>query len=347
MKLLVSGAPTLDRYTNDILKRGFHQQGIALVDELSEATHAILQLHGSPSSVRFDEEQVKQLSKYNSLKSCILLIHRPDEIQIRVPSLKAALLDAPPTFGVAMLGTSYIDDPFFAEQGSVQRQIRAIPHGFFEREKSHTHEHSQVVVGTHTTWGEMRSLKTAVELLAEVIKARDELPIIGYLGGVPLDALSHEVVRSLLITSGYTAPVVGYSAHGVHEPGSVIVNPGQPPRGFDVTFNLQIYHFGELVRKCESSGSLHASGGIPVIAEMNGAEHLEQLRVIKVPYDVTSSLISSLQLKSAAQHIISCVRSGEYREMLADNAVVAARWTPFSVARLYLDFFSELDVAIR
>lgn len=347
MKLFLSGSPTLSRYTEGILKRGFDLLGVEIVPHVHEATHAIAQFHGSPEAARFDEDLLSQMTELYRLKSVVLLFHRPDEIKLRMPCLSEYLRNAPSSWGFAMLGTFFTSDRFFTETNPLtrmgRRSIRAIPHGFFELPLPTLGRSAPVIVGTHTTWGEMRSLQTVVGLLAKLFQRRGSLSVAGYLGGLPIDALRRGTVAKLLSQFNCTAPVVQHQRGKTFEPGAIILNPGDPPDDLDMTFNVQIYHLGDSVRRGESSGSLHASRGIPVIAEMNGAEQLEGLQVIKVPYSRETGLSSSLQLDIAAEQIVSCISSLEYRAMLTSNSAAAAQWGPRAVAREYAAFLTELE----
>ncbi len=122
---------------------------------------------------------------------------------------------------------------------------------------------------------------------------------------------------------------------------TIFLHTGTAIPRFDVTFNVQLYHYGERVRLGESSGSIHASAGIPVILEMNGSERIEQLEVIKVPYS-DSSRIDSADIRSAAQQIVKVIDSNEYIRMLSHNRLMAHKWSYQEVAKLYIHFLKSL-----
>ncbi len=59
-----------------------------------------------------------------------------------------------------------------------------------------------------------------------------------------------------------------------------------------------------------------------MIFEMNGSERLENLKTVKVPYeDPNWADVADINL--AAQHIVTLLDSGEYRQMLRHNGQMA------------------------
>ncbi len=109
------------------------------------------------------------------------------------PQLKSILSALPATTGLAMLGDLLIDDPFYQLP---QLSRRVIPHGFFDLDTDILSR--PVVIGRHTTWGEMRSVKRTLALLKAIAEVRPRTPVIGYLGGTPAEALSRKSVSAHL-----------------------------------------------------------------------------------------------------------------------------------------------------
>jgi hypothetical protein len=346
MRIHLSGPKTLNRFTDGILRDGLQRCGCTVVSAESEANFGIIQIHGSPAAREADLRIINQLPKtVSQLSASIILLHRPDEIRDSLPTLSPALEALPATTGLAMLGNLLIDDPFYLHPGLVRR---AIPHGFFNIEKdplSHP-----IIIGSHTTWGEMRCLKRTLLLLKEIAKVGPNNHIIGYLGGAPADALSIDSVTRLIqelkltnVLSVKALNVKNWREEVAAAPANTIfLNAVDNPPDFDVTFNVQLYHYRERIRMGESSGSLHASCGIPVIFEMNGSERLENLQVVKVPYADPDDA-NSADMIAAARQIVSLLDSEEYRMMLLHNRKMMIRWNNQSVAQLYVDFLEGLS----
>ena len=123
---------------------------------------------------------------------------------------------------------------------------------------------------------------------------------------------------------------------------TIFLNPGAAPADFDVTFNVQLYHYGSRVRLGESSGSLHASAGIPVVFEMNGSEIIENIKTVKIPYS-DSDDVATADFKSAARRIVDLVDSGKYQELLDHNRETCRVWNKRSVGRLYINFLEDVS----
>jgi hypothetical protein len=315
-----------------------------LADE-SGADFGIIQIHGAPAARKADLEIIQNLPKTTSrLAGCVILLHRPDEIRDTIPQLKSILSAVPVTTGLAMLGDLLIDDPFY-QLPRLSRRV--IPHGFFTIDTEIAS--APIIIGSHTTWGEMRSLKRALQLLKAIAEVGPRNPIIGYLGGAPAEVLSRDSVSDLLaqLDPGNVFTLRDLEVKLWREeflsatPSTIFLHAGNPPPKFDVTFNVQLYHYGEHIRMGESSGSLHASSGIPVIFEMNGSERIENLKTVKVPYS-NPKCADAADMKSAGRQIVTLLDSGEYRQMLLHNREVTSLWNNRSVARLYIDFLQGL-----
>ncbi len=113
------------------------------------------------------------------------------------------------------------------------------------------------------------------------------------------------------------------------------------PCTFGITFNIQMYYFGEKVRTGESSGSLHASVSIPVILEMNGSDMIEDLKVIRVPYTSLDD-IGTIDFISGAQKIIDTIDDTSFTSMLEHNSLQAEKFNNTFVARSYINIFEQL-----
>ena len=294
-RISIFGASTLKAFTEGILGEGFREHGISTemrsVAEFEAAGNepVLLQIHGSPESEAHDRAlfAFAELRLSEARSPTIILLHRPDEIEGKFSrefarwryssSAKAAFV---------LLGTYFVDAPYLQATGL---PIEVVSHGFFVSDQSL--QENPVVVGAHTGWGEMRSLRHAAQLLAAVFTRSENLPIVGYLGGGPRRELELRRIDDILVDAGLRAfelvqvSQLSFPIQLASHPRIIISHEGAPPPGLGLTFNLQLYHLNGAVRRGESSGSLHRGVSVPVILEMNGAEALEDLRVVKVPYD--------------------------------------------------------------
>jgi hypothetical protein len=169
------------------------------------------------------------------------------------------------------------------------------------------------------------------------------------LGGTPAEALSRKSVSAHLehfdlnkvfILRDFKTEDWREEVHTA-TPNTIFLHAGAAAPSFDVTFNVQLYHYGERIRIGESSGSLHASAGIPVIFEMNGSERIENLKTIKVPYSNPNDA-DAADIDSAARQIATLLDTGEYSQMLIHNREMTRVWNNQGVARLYIDFLESL-----
>jgi hypothetical protein len=345
MKVALAGSATLTRFTEGILRDGLRACGCEVLSQENGADFGIIQIHGAPAAREADLEIIRNLPKAVSrLTGCIILLHRPDEISDTIPQLKSVLSALPATTGLAMLGDLLIDDPFYQLP---QLSRRVIPHGFFDSDTDILSR--PVIIGSHTTWGEMRSVKRTLALLKAIAKVGPRTPVIGYLGGTPAEALSRKSVSAHLehfdLNKVFT--LRDFKTEDWREeiqtatPNTIFLHAGAAAPSFDVTFNVQLYHYGERIRMGESSGSLHASAGIPVIFEMNGSERIENLKTIKVPYSNPNDA-DAADIDSAARQIATLLDTGEYSQMLIHNREMTRVWNNQSVARLYIDFLESL-----
>lgn len=328
---------TLQRFTSGILAAGFAAHGWEIVPYY-EASCVIAQIHGSPAAEREDLSIIDLLqSMFEANRHSIaILIHRPDEVQDRLPELQQLLKNAPPKVAISFLGPHHKDDPFF---GANRRIV--IPHGFFEPAATPT-QAGPIIIGAHTSWGEIRSAEAATLLLRETFKTPCSSPIVGYLGGSSVDlANSRSMIESLMqgIAPVCTPAEVRVPLEAYNGPPLLLFNPsGRWPDEVQLTFNIQLYHYGDAIRTGESSGSAHTGGNIPVIWEMNGAEILEELHVIKVPYAERSSWRTS-DFSAAAERIHSVIETGKLAGFLHHNYKRAQAMSPAWVAARYIEIF--------
>lgn len=347
MHVALLGSPTLSRFTDGILKDGLVAIGYKPVSYSVESRFAIIQLHGSRTAREADNELITRLpSIIAKLEACVILLHRPDEIRDSLPHLRSVLAEAPAHVGLAMLGDLLIDDPFYSLP-HISRRV--IPHGFFDIPAKEPPE--KVIIGSHTTWGEMRSIERTLRLLQELDNCDSQGITIGYVGGEPVAELSQDSVSAIMRRLGMADR---FSVEPLHvedwrrqisevNRNVIFLCAGQTPSDFDVTFNVQLYHYREAIRFGESSGSLHASSGIPVIFEMNGAERIENLMVVKVPYsDPTTA--ESANLRAAALNMNCLIESGEYHSYQKHNKEIAAIFSPTKVAQLHAEYLTHLTL---
>lgn len=348
----IYGAKTLERYTKGILVNGFKNNSWNVVEasldaKVDDGTDAIIfQLHGAPQS-EVDDRKIIDLIKYSitqddSLKKVILL-HRPDELQ-KFHELKDILLCSSREIVLVFLGDIHVNDDFYTSH-NIRRRV--IPHGFFPIDEQP--QLDPVIIGSHTTWGEMRSLEHILKLFGEVFtQCGEDVPILGYVGGKPVELLEigelRKKYRSLI--EDYSLELIDVQDYDITKgriPGRniVLVNPRNDVPAFGVTYNVQMYYIENRIRTGESSGTLHISSGIPVILEMNGADVIEDLRVIKVPYRDISDL-DSIDFVQGASRIIASINDGSYKKMLEHNLQQAKVWDNTRVAMEYINLFHEL-----
>lgn len=340
-KVKVVGAKTLVKYTEGILKQGFKSNSWEISNE---AENVVIQIHGAPQSEKDDKvilEAIKRdIIKADQLKR-IILLHRPDEIQLRFPELKEILKSARKPTGLTFLGDIHINDNFFNAPNLVKR---VIPHGFFTL--SGKLQIDPVVVGSHTTWGEMRSIEHIFRLLGEIFKL--DSSIVGYVGGKPRDQLEMEHLKNewTRLNPNLQANFLNvdqYRSDSSQKNEIFVDLENIEPKNFGLSFNVQMYYLNGEVRTGESSGSAHSSVGVPVILEMNGSEAIENLKVIKVPYGSKED-INSVDFKAGAKLVLDAVVSKSYEAMLNHNLAQSKKFNSTYVGSEYIKLFAELHV---
>ncbi len=245
-RLAIVGAQNLRRYTSNILARGFGELGWDLVP-LDSAASAIVQLHGAPQSFDDDEKILATLEHAGSSQypnRTLVLIHRPDEIVVHHPRVVEIVAGLPNYFGIALLGPLHGTDPWLAV---TKRRLVTLPHGFFSSLPPNELS-GRVVIGSHTTWGEMRDPAHVVSLLVETFKRVAPGTVVGYLGGrssAGSAPLSEGWIAELcsLVNNGPKIEVV--SDYGLVSDAKakhvIVVNAGgSEPNDMQPTFNVQL-----------------------------------------------------------------------------------------------------------
>ncbi len=338
-EVFIHGAKTLEKYTKGLLVQGFNSNSWKVKED---AKNILYQIHGAPQSEEDDNvilRKIKQdFTKKDSAKRVILL-HRPDEIQLRLPKLREILQSANKPIGLTFLGDMHISDSFFKAPNLVKK---VIPHGFFKI--SEKLQIDPIIIGSHTTWGEMRSIEHIFKLLGEVFRKSGS--IIGYVGGKPNDQLEIDFLTKEWNKHNSNIPVTFLDANKDVTPSSrknviFVDSENIEPEGFGLSFNAQLYYLSNKVRTGESSGSVHSSVGVPVILEMNGSEVIEDLNVIKVPYGSKDD-IGTVDFKDGAKLILDSIRNYSYKDMLKHNLAQSKKFNSAFVGSEYIKLFNQL-----
>lgn len=357
----IIGAKSLERYSTEILARGFEKCGWQVDIKTGPLTSnmlkiktdtALIQLHGAPQSASDDKIIIRHLQK-NLDAHGIILFHRPDEFQDRYPEFKNILSKLSSSIAITFLGSWHINNPFF----KVVRVRKMIPHGFFDLPKDF--QIDPIVVGSDTTWGEMRSVEHAIKLIKEIflLNRNKKLPIMGFLGGEPKEQLNLRYLTKTNKTIKLDIPVEFVDAqkfnlrqmeNKIRAKNIILVAPKNSiPKNLGVTFNFQLYYLDlksgrRVIRTGESSGSVHASSGVPVIIEMNASEKIEGLDVIKVPYRKQDDF-GSVDFQQGAKKIYNCIARGNFKKMLKHNFQQSKKFSCEYVAREYIRLFKALE----
>lgn len=342
-RIAIYGAGTLERYSQNILAAGFQKVAVELPEDVAGT---IYQIHGNQDAIEDDRLIMETLATdlgSDTGSPAVVLLHRPDEIQDRLPELRAVLAGGRRKFGLTFLGDMHLQDEFYDTDLATRK---VIPHGFFDVTKP-PEPTDKIVIGTHTTWGDMRGTKHLLELLGEVFTLnQEERRIWGYLGGKPAAKLDIATLQQAFTGLFPNIPVRFQAANEVLNDAAsntiFVDDKNLQPAGLDITFNTQMYYYGDRIRTGESSGSVHSGVSVPVILEMNGSENIEDLEVVKVPYDKTTMAIDSADFKRAAMAIVEIAKNNEHAGMLQHNFEQAQRFNNEYVARQYLALFESL-----
>ena len=250
MKPFIFGAQTLTKFS-EAIQGGFQ--------DLPQPEFELWQVHASPTSRSEDLKLLDEAKISNSKK--IFLIHRPDELLL-YPELKK-FFEQNPHLNLVFLGDLVLNLPFWQER---KDHITIIPHPFTDLSLPSGNKY---VIGSFTSWGEMRKLEHFFELTKHLGNKFD-FRLGGTLDGRPLT--KHDLPSHIHLSVDFFIP----------------------------HFNVQLYHLNGKVRIGESSGSLHRGISIPVIFEANGIERSEGLKVIKIKYEDD---LKSIDFQRAAEDI--------------------------------------------
>ncbi|HSW47780.1 MAG TPA: hypothetical protein VLG67_01755 [Candidatus Saccharimonadales bacterium] len=348
--ITIYGTKTLDRYTKLILIKGFENNSWDVTEGILgknfTTPYFLYQIHGAPQAVDEDKILINMIRSTPPETKMAILLHRPDELQERHPKLKEILSNMPENAALVFSGNLHAKDEFYK---NVKKKF-IIPHGFFEiKEIIQT---DPIIIGTQTTWGEMRSVNHALRIILEVFRLNNsKTSFVGYLGGKPSSELQ---INNLKQISKKINPDIEIEFLGVEkysptealkefpEKNIILIDTeNKEPETFGITFNIQTYYYGERIRTGESSGSLHMTLSIPVILEMNGSEKIEDLQVIKIPYGSLSD-IRSADFEKGAKMIIETINNGSFRDMLEHNLKQARKFNNTFVARSYIDILNQI-----
>lgn len=361
--VVIYGAKTLERYTKKILIEGFRgnfwearEASLDWEDSKNIKTDAVLfQLHGGPQSEKDDRAIIESIARFLSKednRKKVILLHRPDELQ-KYQDLPNILSRSVERVGLVFFGPRFAADEFYP---STQRIIKkVIPHGFFPMEsRQKVLQENPVVIGSHTTWGEMRSTEHALRLLREIffLNRKNRRNILGYLGGKPAEELHIEHLKNLCEKINSEIPIEFLNVHTYTSckeiiekyPNANIILVDTLDKElsfFSLTFNLQIYYFGNTIRLGESSGSAHSSVSIPVAAEINDADLVEDVQLIKIPYENVND-VGTLDFKEGAKQIIDSINDNRFRDMWKHNLIQSEIWDNTRIGKEYLALFREL-----
>jgi len=347
MKISIYAADTLNKFTNQILIKGFEELSvnavIGSIDSKVDSTADVLlfQLHGAPQAEK-DDLQIMELIKEsledkNEKRKKIIMIHRPDEIQ-KYSELSQILKVG--GFGLVNYGENHLNDEFYPS--NVQKKV--IPHGFSSNIREIPDEKDHILIGSQTSWGEMRSLEHALILIGEVFNQyKGYKKLFGYIGGKPIEQLQIKELNKKYehIIHKYSILLMDAKDYNETAPmNTIFINQIKSNRPIlPLSFNTQMYYLEDTVRTGEASGTIYRSISIPIILEMNGS--LEELNVIKVPYSDSNDL-SSIDFKAGAKKIVESINDGSYRNMILHNFEQAKIWNEKKIANEYLNFLKQL-----
>lgn len=356
-RVKIYGAHTLERYTKNIIIAGLENNGCVAFEgreKDSSAKNILFQLHGAPQAENDDKKILSEIRKFLKMKDdarkIIVMLHRPDELK-KYGDFPKVLNETTQKIGLVFLGDKFIDDPFYPSNELILKRV--IPHGFFPmKDYQKRFQESPIIIGSHTAWGEMRSVKHALKLLFNIFKLNQdgERTILGYLGGKPKEDLRLSRLKEITQKVGLGLAVKFLNVHNYsslkdiagHRENTVLVDDqNEEPVYFSLTYNIQLYYLKNTVRLGESSGSAHTAISIPVILEMNGAEKIEGLEVIKVPY-LDANNIASVDFNEGARRVFTSIKSDRYKNMLSLNLRQSKIWDNTKIGKEYISLFKEL-----
>lgn len=366
----IIGSKSLDRYTMRILARGFELNnipGTVMSGNLNAAalrniaTPALVQLHGAPQSEADDRMVLEALKDWPQVPTCLIL-HRPDELQDRYGGFKQTLdlLGKRDNFALSFFGDYHVNDPWFSGVQPERRNV--LYHGFFELPADYQLQIDPIVIGTHTTLGEMRSKSSILALLGNIFRlnAGMERPIVGYLGGKPLEEvqiakLKVEAKESVpkgvpvlfLDAADFTPQQALEFARNQNSHAILVSQNDEQTTG--MTLNTQMYYRvtgsgRTVIRTGEASGTAHLEPAPVIFCEMNHADRhpIVPLQAIWAPYG-NIGYFDSIDFPRTAEQIIDLIDDGQILPMMQHNLGLFSQFGPARLAQDYLGIFQELQ----
>lgn len=176
---------SLDRYGKH-LERGFNELNVFVSrnkEDAASCTVTLAQLHAA-------DHEVPVCHYENFVGPTIVLIHRPEEFLLRCPTPQQRDIYLRGARAIVLLGQCMVDTymklyPLL--------MVKSIPHGFFDTDSHLVDEEKDEedpirVVGSVTTWGEMRQPLDALQLIRALPRGREKegekkIRLVGLLAG--------------------------------------------------------------------------------------------------------------------------------------------------------------------
>lgn len=324
----------------------------------------IVQLHGA-----HNEEPVA-FNKFRGRRT-IILVHRPEEVILRYQKevLRQLFKNASK---IVLLGKAMVRE----YKRRFCNQVVSIPHGFFNIKPKaiETKDLSIRVVGSVTTWSDMRWIIDVVELIGEIRRISPNTKVVGYVAGkfVPyMHPETGEVVDELeslrnspdcLLFSAQEIETAYHNSefkdlasfkqwlYGISNQGKqVLIIEGEfsneELKGLQsslIDFNTQIYR--ELLKdfrpKVEYSGTLHERPGdsIPIVFESPSMSDVESEGLHMI---TTNFLPKGPDFKPAAKEIIDLTKNPDRcNELLRESLQAAKKLSMRHIAQMYTRLIS-------
>jgi hypothetical protein len=316
----------------------------------------IIQIHGSEN-----EDPITDIRLFPG-HFRIVLVHRPEEYILRRGTAGLEFLNSVADV-VVLLGKCMVNH--YKRLLGRKETVVAIPHGFFDTGFEREERKSELlVVGSITTWGEMRHLQDLVEL-HEKVKQCSPHPekVLGYAGGKfdnrvrwsenVFFQLENSVAEAALEKGDFfdADSFAGWVLQQSSGKPVIHLKPFEKGSKLEkweavmIDFNLQAYR--EILKndlpKVEASGTLHLAGGPGVyvvidcpamrdIVEDEGAEYV----FLPVKDD------NSFDFDSAAEAIVKIAAdSSEHKRIVAKNIEACSAVSMKAAAQKYVDLLEK------
>lgn len=321
----------------------------------------IVQLHGA-----HNEEPVA-FNEFRGRRT-IILVHRPEEVILRYQEevLRQLFKKASK---IVLLGEAMVRE----YKRRFCNQVVSIPHGFFNIKPKaiETKDLSIGVVGSVTTWSDMRWIIDVVELMGEIRRISPNTKVVGYVAGrfVPYThPETGEVIDELeslrnnpdcLLLSAQDIETAYHNSefkdlasfkqwlYGKSNQGKrVLIIEGEFSseelkrlQSSLIDFNTQLYR--ELLKgfepKVEYSGTLHERPGdsIPIVFESSSMSDVESegLHMITVP--------KGPNFKPAAKEIIDLIKNPDrHNDILRESLQAAKKLSMRHISQMYIRLIS-------